>query len=114
MPITLSDLRAFQKEIVADVTRIVATTSTSSDQNHDSAEGPEESETFELFNWKDGKVGHAVPKGWVYPKALTPKIQWILWHFGDRLTRICPYKRTHENIISSQRQIKCPSHALKK
>ena len=97
VPITLKDLTAFRRDIVADVTRIVTSTSESASSNNESSINQSESEAenfqYQLFNWMDGKVGHAVPKGWTYPKALTPRMQWMLWHFGDKSSKICPYKR---------------------
>ncbi|KAK1939388.1 hypothetical protein P3T76_008772 [Phytophthora citrophthora] len=62
---------------------------------------------WRTWSWKDGKIGHAVPRGWEFPARTNVKVLWNMWHFGDQDTGIRPYR-----LLSEQHDI-MPQHRMR-
>ena len=83
------DLQRMMEELRANVGEDIRTAV--APQIAAAAQGNNE-QLFDLFNWGDGLIGHAVPQGFIFPKNLTVSRLACLWHFGDRAQRIRPYR----------------------
>ncbi|KAF1781343.1 hypothetical protein GQ600_16283 [Phytophthora cactorum] len=55
---------------------------------------------WRTWQWGDGQLSHAVPKGWEFPAHTSVKQMWNLWFFGNKDTGIRPYK-----LLSKQHDI---------
>ncbi|ETI29894.1 hypothetical protein F443_22988, partial [Phytophthora nicotianae P1569] len=57
-----------------------------------SSASSEQQPEWQSWSWNDGKLLHAVPKNWEFPARVNAKAIWNLWFFGDRDSKIRPYR----------------------
>ncbi|KUF82947.1 hypothetical protein AM587_10002300 [Phytophthora nicotianae] len=105
-PVSLQDLANLRVDLAAEIHRAIGTIQV---PQGIATQPPREvlTSAWQRWEWGDGKLAHAVPKGWEFPAHTRVKQLWNLWFFGNKDSGIRPYK-----LLSKQHDIK-RSHQMR-
>ncbi|ETP10191.1 hypothetical protein F441_14113, partial [Phytophthora nicotianae CJ01A1] len=105
-PVSLQDLANLRVDLAAEIHRAIGTIQV---PQGIATQPPREvlTSAWQRWEWGDGKLAHAVPKGWKFPAHTSVKQLWNLWFFGNKDSGIRPYK-----LLSKQHDIK-RSHQMR-
>jgi len=99
LPITVHDIdnriRNLRDEIIDIVSRpVAAPTQQVQPTKVQNLSAP----LWKTWDWSDGLICHFVPPGWEFPTHMSVRNLWDLWHFGDTINGIRPYKKLRANV----------------
>ncbi|ETP31797.1 hypothetical protein F442_19371 [Phytophthora nicotianae P10297] len=99
----MGDLRSIMATEFRSILNDMNLTHTTTLSSTSSEQQPE----WQSWSWNDGKLLHAVSKNWKFPARANAKAIWNLWFFGDRDSKIRPYRLLNkQHDISTARRMR--------